>query len=216
MLLRLRLDRFAGGSHLRCTALIAATLVTVASNAFTAAANVSEPGIHTPWKKTCFSSQKTDFRQICSTRAEAWKRDDDAPMAAVEIIEREGEEKKILRVIVPLGVQLSYGTRLTVYGNDPLRNPYATCMAAGCMSEYEATSALLGSMRAGQGLLIQAIDQSGKPLSVTLSLADFSAAYDGPLTEPVVDAAEEQRREMERRRPWLDDTLRPELRPRIR
>jgi invasion protein IalB len=128
-----------------------------------------------------------------------------------------GAPQKILRVTFPLGMQLKYGTRLIVYGVDPLQSRYVTCTVAGCMSDYEATPALLRSMRLGQGLAVQAIDQSGKPFTVTLSLADFWVAYDGPRTEPVADEIDEPRREIEQpRKPWLDDTLRPELRPPIR
>ena len=37
------------------------------------------------------------------------------------------------------------------------------------------------------------------------------AKFDGPPTEPIIEDVAEPRR-----KPWLDDTLRPELRPRER
>jgi invasion protein IalB len=120
------------------------------------------------------------------------------------MIEPQGEVRKILRITFPLGMQLKYGTRLIVHGVDPLRGPYTICSAAGCMADYEATPALLTSMKAGEMLVVQAIDQLGKQLSVTLSLADFWVAHDGPGTEPVIDETEAPRR------PWQDDTLRPD------
>ncbi len=66
-------------------------------------------------------------------------------------------------------------------------------------------------------MLVQAIDRSGKPFNVTLSFADFWTAYDGPLTEPVIDEIEEPHWGVrDPHKPWLDDTLRPELRPPVR
>jgi invasion protein IalB len=199
-----------GGAIVRVAALITAALIAIGVGGVATAADIPGLAVPTHWKKFCFNSQKTGFTRICDTRAEARKRKDDALLAAVELIEPEGEARKILRVTFPLGMQLRYGTRLILYGVDPLQSPFVSCTAAGCMSDYEATAALLGSMRAGQGLVVQAIDQSGKPLTVTLSLADFWVAYDGPRTEPVSDEIEQPRK------PWQDDTLRPELRPPMR
>lgn len=195
---------------MRFALLITTTLIAIR---FVGGATAAEDPVltaHAPWKKVCFKSQKTGPKAVCDTRAEVRKRDDGSLLVSVGIIEREGEAAKLLRVIVPLGMQLRHGTRLIVKGADIKQSPYATCTAVGCMSDYEATPELLGSMRVGQGLLVQAVDQNGKPRSVTLSLADFSGAYDGPQPKPIVDEI------YQRRRPWLDDTLKPALRPRER
>jgi invasion protein IalB len=203
------------GAIVRFAALIAASLITIGLGGDATAADIPGLAAHTPWKKFCFNKSKTGLASICDTRAEARKWDDHSLLAAVEMIEREGEAKKYLRIVFPLGVQLSYGTRLILNGMDPQLSPFVSCTAAGCMSDYEATATLLRSMRAGEGLGVQAIDQFGKPLTITLSLADFRAAYDGPGIEAVTDEIEEPRREKPPK-PWLDDALRPELRPRIR
>jgi invasion protein IalB len=194
---------------MRSIAPIAAALIAIGFGGTAMAEDIPGRDIHTQWKKFCFSGQKTE--RICDTRAEVRKQDDDSLVAAVELIDREGEAGKILRVIFPLGMQLKYGTRLIVYGNDPLQSPYVTCPTTGCISDYEATPALLASMKAGRRLLVQAIDQSGKPFNAAFWLADFSATFDGPPTEPIIENVAERRR-----KPWLDDTLRPELRPRQR
>jgi invasion protein IalB len=196
---------------MRSTAPIAAALFAIAFGGSAMAEEVPGGGIHTQWKKFCFNDQKTDFKRICETRAEVRNEDDNYLIAAVELIDREGEAGKILRVTFPLGMQLKYGTRLIVYGNDPLQSPYVTCPATGCISDYEATPALLASMKAGRQLLVQAINLSGKPFNAAFWLADFSATFDGPPTEPIIENVAERRR-----KPWLDDTLRPELRPRAR
>jgi invasion protein IalB len=195
----------------RFVALFAAALSATGLGGVAAAAEIPGLTVRTSWKKFCFNDQKTGLGKTCDTRAEARNHDDNSLLAAVDIIGPEGEAGKILRVVFPLGVQLKYGTRLIVDGDDPRSSPYVVCTATGCMSDHEATPALLGIMRAAPGLLVQAIDQSGKPLSVTLSLADFGAAYDSPRAEPIVVDEPERLQ-----KPWRDDTLRPDLRPRIR
>ena len=72
------------------------------------------------------------------------------PVIAAVIIEPEGEPKKILRVTLPLGMQLVHGTRMIVDNNPPAQSPYVICFANGCMSDYEVTPELLASMKKGQ------------------------------------------------------------------
>lgn len=106
----LSLDERVGA--LRFAALITTALMVFGLGGHAAAAEISDLTVSTSWKKFCVNSQKTGFNGICDTRAEARKRDDNALLAAVEVIEREGEPKKTLRVIFPLGIQLTPGTRL--------------------------------------------------------------------------------------------------------
>jgi invasion protein IalB len=93
--------------------------------------------------------------------------------ATLDMIERDDGTPSILRVTFPLGMQIQYGTRMIVEGLAPLRSPFVVCTDAGCTSDYEITPALLDGMRSRQALIVQAIDRSGKPLTVGLRLGDF-------------------------------------------
>ena len=93
-------------------------------------------------------------------------------MIAAVIIEPEGEPKKILRVTLPLGMQLVHGTRVIVDNNPPLQSPYVICFANGCMSDYEVTPELLANMKKGQNLVVQAINSNGAPLTLPLPLQE--------------------------------------------
>ena len=108
------------------------------------------------------------------------------PVIAAVIIEPEGETKKILRVTLPLGMQLVHGTRVIVDNNPPMQSPYVICFANGCMSDYDVTPELLANMKKGQNLVVQAINSNGAPLTLPLPLAEFAKAYDGPPTDPKV------------------------------
>jgi invasion protein IalB len=136
------------------------------------------------------------------------------PVIAAVIIEPEGEPKKILRVTLPLGMQLVHGTRIIVDSNAPLQSPYVICFQNGCMSDYEATPELLASMKKGQNLVVQAINANGAPLTLPLPLGEFAKAYDGPPTDPkqfeetqkklqeeLQKRAEEQRKKLEQANP---------------
>ena len=141
--------------------------------------------IYAPWTKFCLKGQDANAKQVCFTGKDG-RIESGQPVIAAVIIEPEGEPKKILRVTLPLGMQLVHGTRVIVDSNPPMQSPYVICFANGCMSDYEVTPELLGNMKKGQNLVVQAINSNGAPLTLPLPLAEFAKAYDGPPTDPKV------------------------------
>src|SRR5439155_16154581 len=139
--------------------------------------------IYAPWTKFCLKGQEAGAKQVCFTGKDG-RIESGQPVIAAVIIEPEGEPKKILRVTLPLGMQLVHGTRIIVDSNAPLQSPYVICFQNGCMSDYEATPELLANMKKGQNLVVQAINSNGAPLTLPLPLAEFAKAYDGPPTDP--------------------------------
>ncbi|WP_458760978.1 invasion associated locus B family protein [Afipia sp. TerB] len=141
--------------------------------------------IYGPWTKFCLKGQDAKAKQVCFTGKDGRIESGQTVIAAV-IIEPEGETKKVLRVTLPLGMQLGYGTRIIVDQNPPHQSPYVICFANGCMSDYEVTPEMLTQMKKGQNLVVQAINSNGAPLTLPLPLAEFAKAYDGPPTDPKV------------------------------
>jgi invasion protein IalB len=152
--------------------------------------------IYSPWTKFCLKGQNNDpnAKQVCFTGKDA-RIESGMPVVAAVLIEPEGEPKKLLRVTLPLGMQLVHGTRVIVDQNQPMTAPYVICFTNGCMADYEATADLITKMKKGQGLVIQAINSTGQPISLVLPLADFGKAYDGPPTDPKV--FEEQQKKLQ-------------------
>lgn len=170
--------------------------------------------IYAPWTKFCLKGQDAGAKQVCFTGKDG-RIESGQPVIAAVIIEPEGEPKKILRVTLPLGMQLQHGTRIIIDSNQPQQSPYVICFANGCMSDYEATPEMIASMKKGQNLIVQAINSNGAPLTLPLPLAgEFAKAYDGPPTDPkqfeenqkklqeeLQKRAEEQRKKLEGTQP---------------
>jgi invasion protein IalB len=169
--------------------------------------------IYAPWTKFCLKGQDANAKQVCFTGKDG-RIESGQPVVAAVIIEPEGEPKKILRVTLPLGMQLVHGTRVIIDNNAPAQSPYVICFANGCMSDYDATPELIANMKKGQNLVVQAINANGAPLTLPLPLQEaggsFAKAYDGPPTDPKVfeenqkklqeelqKKAEEQRKKLE-------------------
>jgi invasion protein IalB len=149
--------------------------------------------IYSPWTKFCLKNDKDPTaKQVCFTGKDA-RIESGMPVIAAVLIEPEGEPKKVLRVTLPLGMQLIHGTRVIIDQNQPMTAPYVICFTNGCMADYEATADMVGKMKKGQGLVVQAINAGGQPISLVLPLSDFAKAYDGPPTDPKVFEAQQQK-----------------------
>jgi invasion protein IalB len=150
--------------------------------------------IYSPWTKFCLKGKEAGAKQVCFTGKDA-RVESGMPVVAAVLIEPEGEPKKLLRVTLPLGMQLQFGTRVIIDQNQPSTGPYVICFTNGCMSDYEVTADMLGKMKKGQSLVVQAVNATGQPISLPLPLAEFAKAYDGPPTDPKV--FEEQQKKLQ-------------------
>jgi len=160
-----------------------------------AAADAQQPQlIYSPWTKFCLKGQETNAQQVCFTGKDG-RIESGMPVIAAVLIEPEGDAKKVLRVTLPLGMQLPQGTRVIVDQGQPMNAPYIICFTNGCMADYEASSELIGKLKKGQGLVVQGINSQGQPISLVLPLTDFGKAYEGPPTDPKV--FEEQQKKLQ-------------------
>jgi invasion protein IalB len=161
---------------------------------------------YTPWTKYCMKPPGADAnaRQVCFTGTDAQLENGRAFVSAV-IIEPEGEPRKILKVMLPHGLQIPPGTRVSVDQGQPMTAPYAICFANGCFADYEATADLVSRMKQGQILVIQGLTPTQQVLSISIPLTDFAKGYDGPpvdtqaIEEQQKKAQEKLQEELERR-----------------
>jgi invasion protein IalB len=150
--------------------------------------------IYSPWTKFCLKGKEANAKEVCFTGKDG-RIESGMPVVAAVLIEPEGEPKKILRVTVPLGMQIQHGTRVIVDQNAPMNGPYVICFTNGCMADYDATPDLVSKLSKGQNLVVQAINANNQPISLTLPLADFNKAHTGPPTDPKV--FEEQQKKLQ-------------------
>ena len=149
--------------------------------------------MYSPWLKVCGKGPETNNKQVCVLTKDG-RLENGMPVAIVQLFEPEGEPK-VLRVTVPLGMQLQHGTRMIIDQGQPAQEPYKICFPVGCMSDYPVTDDMIAKMKKGQTITLQAINMQGTPISLPLPLNDFAKAYDGPPTDPKV--VEEQQRKLQ-------------------
>lgn len=149
-----------------------------------------------PWTKFCLKGKDADAKQVCFTGKDG-RIESGQPVLAAVVIEPEADPKKLLRITLPLGMDLAGGTRLMIDSERSLQKPFIICFKNGCMSDFELTPDLLGSLRRGQAITVQATMSTGQVVSMSLPLRDFNKAYDGPPTDPKAFEAQQQKLQKE-------------------
>jgi invasion protein IalB len=149
--------------------------------------------MYSPWLKVCGKGPDTNNRQVCVITKDG-RLENGMPVAIVQLFEPEGEPK-VMRITVPLGMQLQHGTRMIIDQGQPAQSPYKICFPVGCMSDYPVTDDMIAKMKKGQTITLQAVNMQGTPISLPLPLNDFAKAYDGPPTDAKV--VEEQQRKLQ-------------------
>jgi invasion protein IalB len=153
------------------------------------------PIVYSPWTKICNKPpNQPAAKDICVTVKEA-RLETGQPLAALAFIEAQGEEKKLLRVTLPLGMQLPQGARAIMDQEQPITGRYIMCLPHGCMADFDIDTAFLGKAKKAQNIVLQGINLNGQTASYPMPLADFGKANDGPPTDP--KKVEEQQRQLQ-------------------
>jgi invasion protein IalB len=157
-----------------------------------AGAEQSPQLMYSPWTKVCQRGQETDNKEVCIIHKDG-RLENGMPVVIAELLEKEGIDKKILRVTVPFGMRLPPGTRVIIDQATPTSAPYAFCLQFGCIAEYDATAEMVAQMKKGQMLTVQAINLNNQPISLPLPLTDFGKAFDGPAIDPKALEAQQKK-----------------------
>ncbi len=137
-----------------------------------------------------------DEKSICLTHHERLDGNTGMVLVSAAIREVEGQDKKSLMIMVPLGMAIPPGVRAAVYSKDqwdkaaknekidekalkPIELKYSLCHPAGCTAEVEADAAFIDTMRAGGGIMVLALNAAAQPIGFPVPLEGFKAAFEG-------------------------------------
>ncbi|MEM6710897.1 MAG: invasion associated locus B family protein [Pseudomonadota bacterium] len=145
------------------------------------------------WIKVCGVDQRSSQR-VCNTRARELQVEG-VTVAAMQIVENEGGSRQML-TILPTRLQIPEGVRGQVDDGSPITGQFRICYPQNCFVEFEATDALVDSMKAGGEFTVTALNEAGRAVPFAFSLSGFTAAFDGEgFDSSVLIAAEQLARE---------------------
>jgi len=147
--------------------------------------------VYSAWTKSCLKVAEPNVQEVCYIGKNAHL-ESGMPVVAAVLIEPANGTKKILRVTLPLGMQLTQGTRITVDNGWPMTAPYITCANYGCLADYELSLELISELKRGANLIIQGINTQKEVVSLALPLSDFGKTYDAAPAAPKMSEQEQK------------------------
>ena len=87
-----------------------------------------------------------------------------------------GEDKKLLRVVVPLGVLLPTGLGLKIDGQDVGNAPFLKCGKRGCVAEVVLQDEVINKMKTGNTAMFIIFDTPEAGIGIPVSLQGFGDA----------------------------------------
>jgi invasion protein IalB len=148
-----------------------------------AAGNQQVTLVYSPWTKLCGRDQNQPAaKEACLTVREA--RLETGPfLAGASLLEQEGEQRKLLRITLPLGMQLPQGARILLDQDQPLTGRYVICVPTGCVADFDADAELVGKLKKGQTIVLQGINMTNQVASYPIPLEGFAKANEGAPTD---------------------------------
>lgn len=164
-------------------------------------------GSKSAWVKLCEKAQipskdkdgkdVAQEKNICLTHHERLDGNTGMVLVSAAIREIEGQPKKSLMIMVPLGMAIPPGIRAAIYTKEqwaaasknekidektlkPIELKYSLCHPAGCTAETEATPEILNEMSKGGGLMVLAMNSAAQPVGFPVPLDGYNEAAAGP------------------------------------
>jgi invasion protein IalB len=143
------------------------------------------PLIYSNWTKLCGQGAESGGKTMCRIGNDG-RLESGQPMVGAVLMEMEGEPRKILQIMLPLGILLPRGTRVMIDNDEQgaVVLPITVCAGGGCMAQTDANADLVTKLKNGRNLYVQAYSMQQSVFTLTLPLTDFAKAYDGPATDP--------------------------------
>jgi invasion protein IalB len=132
---------------------------------------------YSDWKKVCFKTPGSNM--VCRTNITGVWADTGQSAVRADLIEREGEAKARLRLVLPVGLYLQAPAKLTVDRGKSFTVPYVWCMTNTCIADNAADPLLIQDMEKGTNLVLEVVDSSVQSVGTTLPLGQFASARKG-------------------------------------
>jgi invasion protein IalB len=145
----------------------------------------------TDWTKVCGKDQAAN-KEICYTTRDFGTAADQPPVLALAIYDVKGDDTKIVRLLMPVGLLLRPGFRFAVDKGATLEGSFEICFPNGCFAEAKVKSGTIDQIKKGTTLNVSVKNQMAAEVIFSLPLEGFGKAFDGPAMDPAVVQAQRQ------------------------
>ena len=145
----------------------------------------------TDWTKVCSKPQQGQ-KELCFTTRDFTTAPDQPPPVALAVYDVKGDESRIVRVLLPIGLLLKPGVRFSVDKGATSDGAFEFCMPNGCFAETKVNGKVIDQMKKGTTFNIVAKGLANNEVTFALPLANFGKSFDGPSIPPEVIQKQQQ------------------------
>lgn len=160
--------------YLFCALMLVAT-PTLAEEAMLPGGASSLSEMHGSWSVNC---SLVEAKKDCAFAQTAGNPQTGNALVAVELAAPAGNKAEGM-LLTAFGLRLDAGVQLGIDGQQLGRaRPFLTCVQTGCLVPLDFDEVSLSAMKVGSTLDVTGVKvKDGQPVTVSLSLAGFTAAY---------------------------------------
>ncbi|MGO9388883.1 invasion associated locus B family protein [Rhodoblastus sp.] len=165
------------------------------------------------WTKVCGHDQAAN-KDICYTTRDFGAQKDQPPVLALAVYDVKGDDVKIVRFLMPVGLMLRPGFRFAIDKGPVSEGAFEICFPNGCFAEAKVKKDVVDAAKKGTTMSVVVKNQANAEVVFNLPLAGFGKAFDGPAVDPKVleeqqkklaaelqKRAEEERKKLEAQQP---------------
>ncbi|WP_036258603.1 invasion associated locus B family protein [Methylocapsa aurea] len=146
------------------------------------------------WTKVCGKDQAAN-KEICYTTRDFSSQADQPPVLALAVYDVAGDDTRIVRLLMPVGLLLRPGFRFAVDKGATLEGNFEICFPNGCFAEAKVKGATIDQLKKGTVLNVAVKNQVNNEVTFGIPLVGFGKAFDGPAIDPKV--LEEQQKKLQ-------------------
>lgn len=143
------------------------------------------------WTKVCGKDQVAN-KEICYTTRDFGTAPDQPPVLALAVYDVKGDDTKIVRLLMPIGLLLRPGFRFAVDKGATLEGGFEICFPNGCFAESKVKQPTIDQIKKGQVLNVSVKNQMAAEVIFSVPLEGFGKAFDGAAIDPAVLQAKQE------------------------
>jgi invasion protein IalB len=151
--------------------------------------------MQSPWTKIC-AKDASNGKEVCYTTRDFGQNNGQSPTLAMAVYQIAGEDKRMIRFLLPVGLLLRPGFRMTLEKGEPIDGKFAICFPNGCFAEGEINGSTLNVLKKSPIASVSVRNQANVEVTFNIPMKDFAAAFDGPPVDPKV--LEQQNQELQK------------------
>ncbi len=148
------------------------------------------------WTKVCGKDEAAG-KEICYTTRDFGTDPNAAPVLALAVYDVKGDETKVVRLLMPVGLMLEPGFRFGVDKGANLEGKFQICFPNGCFAEAKVKVATINTLKKGTLMNVFVKNQVNNEVQFVLPLDGFGPAFDGPAVDPKVLQAQQEQAQKE-------------------